>query len=108
MSTTKTMPAAAEPSTRPRTLPAAFQQTVAQRSEEVALRTLGDAVSITWAEYARRVKTIAAGLAKLGLERGDRFACMLVNRPEFHLVDIAAAHLGATCFSVYNTSSPEQ
>jgi long-chain acyl-CoA synthetase len=30
------------------------------------------------------------------------------NRPEFHLVDTAAIHLGATPFSVYNTSSPEQ
>ena len=33
---------------------------------------------------------------------------MLVNRPEFHLVDMAAIHLGATPFSIYNTSSPEQ
>jgi long-subunit acyl-CoA synthetase (AMP-forming) len=33
---------------------------------------------------------------------------MLVNRPAFHLTDCAAMHLGATCFSVYNTSSPEQ
>ena len=33
---------------------------------------------------------------------------MLVNRPEFHLVDTAALHLGATSFSIYNTSSPEQ
>ena len=29
---------------------------------------------------------------------------MLVNRPEFNLVDTAALHLGATPFSVYNTS----
>jgi long-subunit acyl-CoA synthetase (AMP-forming) len=33
---------------------------------------------------------------------------MMTNRPEFHLVDAAAFHLGATPFSVYNTSSPEQ
>jgi long-subunit acyl-CoA synthetase (AMP-forming) len=33
---------------------------------------------------------------------------MMVNRPEFHVVDLAAIHLGATPFSVYNTSSPEQ
>ena len=39
---------------------------------------------------------------------GDTVAIMLLNRPEFHLVDTAALHLGATPFSVYNTSSPEQ
>src|SRR5688500_3021117 len=33
---------------------------------------------------------------------------MLTNRPEFHWVDSAAMHLGATPYSVYNTYSPEQ
>jgi long-subunit acyl-CoA synthetase (AMP-forming) len=33
---------------------------------------------------------------------------MLRNRPEFALADVAAMHLGATAFSVYNTLSPEQ
>jgi long-subunit acyl-CoA synthetase (AMP-forming) len=33
---------------------------------------------------------------------------MLTNRPEFNLVDTAAFHLGATPFSIYNTSAPEQ
>ena len=33
---------------------------------------------------------------------------MLTNRIEFHLLDSAAMHLGATPFSIYNTSSPEQ
>ncbi|MEA2478618.1 MAG: long-chain acyl-CoA synthetase, partial [Thermoleophilaceae bacterium] len=90
------------------TLCEAFQRTAAARADSVAIRTIGDGVSITWAEYAQRVERIAAGLAALGLRRGDSFACMLVNRPEFHLVDVAAMHLGATAFSIYNTSSPEQ
>ena len=33
---------------------------------------------------------------------------MLLNRPEFHLVDTAALNLGATPFSIYNTSTAEQ
>jgi long-subunit acyl-CoA synthetase (AMP-forming) len=33
---------------------------------------------------------------------------MLLNRPEFNVCDTAALHLGATPFSIYNTSSPEQ
>ena len=33
---------------------------------------------------------------------------MLTNRPEFHWVDAAAMHIGATPYSVYNTYSAEQ
>src|SRR5215210_976146 len=90
------------------TLVHAFQYTAALRPGEVALRDPGDATSITWGEYAARIERIAAGLAALGVERGDAVALMLVNRPEFHLVDTAVLHLGATPISVYNTSTPEQ
>src|SRR5881397_1971928 len=94
--------------TSPSTVCEAFQQTVKLDPDAVAMRTPGDAVSITWREYDERVRTIAAGLYKLGLRRGDTLAFMLTNRPEFALVDTAGMHVGATCFSVYNTSSPEQ
>ena len=90
------------------TLCAAFQTTAAARPDQVALLTPDDSVSITWAEYAQRVQRIAAGLAALGVAKGDTVGIMLVNRPEFHLVDTAAMHLGAIPFSIYNTSSPEQ
>jgi long-chain acyl-CoA synthetase len=90
------------------TLVHAFQYTAAQRPDEVALRNPGDAISLTWCEYAERVEQIAAGLAALGVERGDTVGLMLLNRPEFHLVDTAVLHLGATPFSIYNTATPEQ
>ena len=91
-----------------RTATEAFQHTAALRPNQVALRTVGGTRQITWADYARRVRAIAAGLAKLGVGHGDTVGIMLTNRPEFNLVDTAALHLGATPFSVYNTSSPEQ
>ncbi|MFI6216877.1 long-chain fatty acid--CoA ligase [Nocardia brasiliensis] len=90
------------------TIPEAFQETMSVRPEQVALRTVGGTQEITWREYGRRVRTIAAGLARLGVGRGDTVGIMLTNRPEFNLVDTAALHLGATPFSIYNTSSPEQ
>ncbi|WP_394838724.1 long-chain fatty acid--CoA ligase [Pendulispora rubella] len=95
-------------STGVRTLCEAFQLTVQRQPDAVALRTPGDMDRITWREYARRVRCIAAGLFTLGVRRGDTVAIMLTNRPEFHLVDTAAIHLGATPFSVYNTSSVPQ
>jgi long-chain acyl-CoA synthetase len=90
------------------TLCEAFQRTAARFAESVALRTPDDGVSITWTQYAERVRAIAAGLAALGVGRGDTVGIMLVNRPEFNLVDTAALHLGATPFSVYNSSAAEQ
>lgn len=85
-----------------------FQDTVAAVPARVALRSSDGAVSITWRQYGQRVCDIAAGLAALGIGHGDTIGIMLTNRPEFHLVDTAAFHLGATPFSVYNTSAPEQ
>ena len=86
----------------------AFQNTVAARGDATALRTVGGGVTISWREYGERVRRVAAGLAALGVGRGDTVGIMLVNRPEFSIVDTAALHLGATPFSIYNTSSPEQ
>src|SRR3712207_2460909 len=86
----------------------AFRITAAGRAGEVAVRTKGDEVSWTWGELRERVDALAGGLAGLGLARGQCMAIMLSNRPEFHLVDMAAVTLGATPFSIYQTYSPEQ
>src|SRR3954468_11157332 len=90
------------------TMCAAFQVTAAERADRVAIRTKGDEFSITWGEYAEKIKRLAAGLAALGLERGKTIGLLLNNRPEFHFVDTAAMHLGATPYSVYNTYTAEQ
>jgi long-subunit acyl-CoA synthetase (AMP-forming) len=86
----------------------AFQATAARYPRQVALRALGGAAEITWEDYAGQVRRIAAGLAGLGVRRGDTVGLMMTNRPEFHLADAAAFHLGSIPFSVYNTFAPEQ
>jgi len=90
------------------TLAEAFRITAVDRCDDVAIRTKGDAFSITWGELRERVDALAGGLAKLGVSRGDTIALMLSNRPEFHLADLAGMMLGATPFSIYNTYSPPQ
>jgi len=100
-------PAAARAVDAP-TLTEALRRTAANHPEIVAVRTPDDSVSLTWAELLSRVEAVAAGLAKLGVGRGDTVAIMLGNRPEFHLVDLAAAMLGATPFSIYLTYPPAE
>src|SRR5215213_5213723 len=57
---------------------------------------------------AERVQEVAAGLASLGVGKGDTVALMMVNRPEFHFADAAAMHLGAVPFSIYNTYTADE
>jgi long-subunit acyl-CoA synthetase (AMP-forming) len=90
------------------TLTEALRRTAANHPEIVAVRTPDDSVSLSWAELLRRVEAVAGGLAKLGVGRGDTVAIMLGNRPEFHIVDLAAAMLGATPFSIYLTYPPAE
>src|SRR3954453_21949277 len=86
----------------------AFQITAEEWADNPALRLKDTDFEASWVEYAEAVRKRASGLAALGVKRGDTVGFMLVNRPALHLTDAAAMHLGATCFSVYNTSSPEQ
>jgi len=63
---------------------------------------------MTWREYATQVRRVAAGLAGLGVRRGDAVALMMANRLEFYPLEVGAQHLGATPFSLYNTLPAEQ
>jgi long-subunit acyl-CoA synthetase (AMP-forming) len=87
---------------------AAFQVTAAANAERPALRTFGEDGELTWGEYGERVRSVATGLAALGVRAGDTVGIMLAARTEFHLVDTAALHLGALPFSIYNTNPPDR
>jgi long-subunit acyl-CoA synthetase (AMP-forming) len=85
-----------------------FQATAARAPDAVAVRTRHDEVRWTWGEYNRRVRALAAGFSRLGVQRGETVALMLTNRPEFHVADAAAMHLGAVPWSIYNSYPTEQ
>jgi long-subunit acyl-CoA synthetase (AMP-forming) len=104
MTTTPSQPAALGAAT----LTEAFRSTAAARPDQIAARTPDDGVAYTYDDLRERAERLAAGLHGLGLHRGDTLGIMLVNRPEFHVVDLAALHVGATPFSIYNTSAPDQ
>jgi long-chain acyl-CoA synthetase len=93
------------------TVTSAFAETVAAHGDNVALRwreldgTWGE---WTWRQYADRACRVAAGLQALGVGPGDRVALMLRNVADFHVADVAALLVGATPFSIYNSSAPDQ
>jgi long-chain acyl-CoA synthetase len=96
------------PSDQPTTLCEAFQRNAAIDPDAVTLRTPGGTQTMTWREYAADVRRVAAGLAGLGIRRGDTVSLMMANRIEFYPLEVGAQHLGATSFSVYNTLPAEQ
>ena len=93
------------------TVPSRFLVTLAEHGDLVALRSRRDDGSyreLTYRQYADDVARAAAGLLALGFGPGQRLVMMLRNRPEFHVLDIAATFCGGTPVSIYNSSSPEQ
>jgi long-subunit acyl-CoA synthetase (AMP-forming) len=90
------------------TVPQAFQATARAHADAPAIRAHHGGVDWSWDDYHRQVRRCAAGLNELGGRRRDTLACWLTNRPEFHAVDTAAAHLGIASLSVYPTYTPEQ
>jgi long-subunit acyl-CoA synthetase (AMP-forming) len=90
------------------TMAQAFLRTIGCRGEAVALRASDGSLEVRYDELVDRMGRIAAALAAHGVSPGDTVGLMLTNRPEFHLIDGAAMLMGATPFSVYNTSPPEQ
>src|SRR5215471_15060593 len=51
--------------------------------------------SITWSALNDRVRRVAAGFVAHGVEKGDRIAILMTNRPEFVEVALAANAIGA-------------
>ena len=50
---------------------------------------------LTWRELHEKVMRCAAGLAKLGVEKGDRVALLVGNNSEFVILNLAIPALGA-------------
>jgi long-subunit acyl-CoA synthetase (AMP-forming) len=86
----------------------ALRTTIAHNRDRVALRSADGAVELTYGALEHALAATASILYGMGLRRGDTLGLMLLNRVEFHLVDAAAMLLGATPFSLYQTSPAEQ
>jgi long-chain acyl-CoA synthetase len=63
--------------------------------------------ALSTAEFFARTAGLAGGLEKLGVGRGDRVMLLADNRPEWHLVDLAACDLGAADVPIYGTLTPD-
>lgn len=88
---------------RPDTFPKLLLDHAARRGGRPAIREKDYGIwqSWSWAEVAREVRDLAAGLAALGFRRGDRLAVIGDNRPRLYWAIAAAQCLGGIPVPVY-------
>lgn len=75
---------------------------VAGRPAIVAEREDGSARSVTYRELADEVRSLAAGLLRLGLKRGDRIGLLMENGIEASVSLLAIAHIGAITVPLFS------
>ncbi len=86
-----------------------FQRDVAaEKDRHCALYRPGEVRWLSTRELVEHTAALAHGLARLGVERGDRVMLMSDNRPEWHMVDLAVLDLGAVDVPVYTTLTAAQ
>ena len=68
-------------------------------------KTGGRWVSISWADAARQVASLATALKAIGLKRGDRVMLVSENRPEWCISDLAIMAAGCVTVPTYVTNT---
>jgi long-chain acyl-CoA synthetase len=68
----------------------------------------GKWINMSAATFVERVKSVALGLAALGIRPGDRVALLSENRPEWSIADMAILSLGAINVPIYTTQAVDQ
>ncbi len=76
------------------TIPALLARTATRMGDAPALVFAAQGIRRTWREFADEVDRLAAGLAALGLAKGDRVGIWAPNRHEWLLTQFATARLG--------------
>ncbi|XP_014368454.2 very long-chain-fatty-acid--CoA ligase bubblegum isoform X1 [Papilio machaon] len=93
----------------PVSVPGLLSRTAARYPDATALATKknGQWHKITYKQYQERVRTIAKGFLKLGLERYHSVGILGFNSEEWYIADLAAIHAGGYAAGVYTTNSPD-
>jgi len=79
-----------------------------QRPDHYTHATPEGSRTLSTEEFFQKTAALAAALAKLGVGHGERFMLLSDNRPEWHMVDLALASLGAISVPVYGNLTPPQ
>ncbi len=90
-------------------IPAGFFQQAEAGSLRPAqwARRDGEYIPVTYQMFSERVKRVATGLIKAGVNPGDRIAILMENRPEWAVTDLAILSVGAVTVPLYCSYRPQ-
>jgi long-chain acyl-CoA synthetase len=80
----------------------------APRGDHYAHWTPDGRRTLATGEFFLRTCAFAEALGELGVAAGDRVMLLSDDRPEWHMVDLAALDIGAVDVPIYSTLAPEQ
>jgi len=78
------------------------------KGNALAFKAEGRWRTISGSDAIDRIRSIASGLAALGVKAGDRIAIISENRPEWSFVDLAILSLRAVNVPIYTTQAVDQ
>ena len=92
------------------TLVGLFLSQAAARGDSAALRSKREGAwcPVSWREWERQARAVAARLIEAGVERGDRVAVFGSTREEWMVADLAVMMAGAVTVPVYPSLIGEQ
>jgi len=98
--------ALAPPARERLTLPHFLEDVATRHGPRVALRF--EDIELRYEELAESARRMAAALVEIGVERGDRVAILIANRPEWVTALFAASRVGAIAVPVSTFATPEE
>jgi len=95
---------------RHRNVVAMFAARARRSAHQPALRSKDGGVwrTMSWAQWEEASRSLAAGLLRLGIARGERVGLLSRTRREWVLADLAIAMAGAVSVPVYPSLAPDQ
>jgi fatty-acyl-CoA synthase len=79
-----------------------------QRCALVAANDAGEVQRVTYEHLVERVRNLSAGLASIGVRRGDRLVLWMTNTPEWVVCSFATMRLGASVVPINTFLKPAE
>ena len=82
-----------------------YEESYPEQKVALAGKRNGQWVKYSIQDYIQHVNLLSYALIELGIEKGDKVAIILTNRPEWNFLDMAISQIGAVDVPIYPTIS---